>query len=177
MITELQLYNLNTPQSECIALVPLLHKCTQNLTPLKQEGHKFRDIYGQHIALGTVKSRYASIVSGQGLCAPSIEALSIGAKLLVHCIQPIYTPHVNGETVVSFARPCVPGSVFLINNENSHPLPLTTTMPHRSVIIPQGGTGYLSYCPVLEMTLTHFEMKTFEDQESLVSWTLHLEEV
>jgi hypothetical protein len=45
------------------------------------------------------------------------------------------------------------------------------------VVIPQEAKGYLSYCPVLEMTLTHFEMKIFEDQENLISWTLHLEEV
>lgn len=177
MITELQLYNLNSPQSACIALVPLLHKCTQTLTPLKKEAHTFRDIYGHSVSLGGARFRYASIVSGQGLCAPSTEALSIGARLLVHCIQPIYTPHVQGETVVSLARPCVPGSAFLINNAQTNPLPLETTSPHRSVIIPQGNAGYLSYCPVLEMTLTHFEMKVFEDQDNLISWVLHLEEV
>lgn len=177
MITTLQLYNLNSPQSACVALLPLLHKCTQTLTPLKQESHTFRDIYGKHVTLGAARFRYASIVSGQGICAPSAEVFSLGAKLSVHCIQPIYTSHVHGGNEVPFLRPCVPGSVFLINNENTHPLPLTTISPHRSVVIPQKAKGYLSYCPVLEMTLTHFEMKIFEDQENLISWTLHLEEI
>ena len=177
MITGLQLYHLNAPQAECIRFIALLDKCTQSLAPLPQDGHKFRDIYGKPVALGMPSLRYTSIISGQGLCGPSMEALSVGAKLLVHCIHPLYTEQVQGGTIISLTRPCVPGSVFLMNHQRTHPLSLETEAPHRKVRIPEGSSGYLSYCPVLAMSLTHFEMKVVEDQELVMSWTLHLEEI
>lgn len=176
MTTDLKIYYLNPCDERSSAfniLGPFLHKCTQTLFPIRKDSLVIRNIYGNCISVHPQTSRYGSIISGQGICAPSAEVLWPGARFMVHCIQPVYTSYIDASSV-KLLRPCVEHSAFLIDQQQECPLPLVVV--EQTVLIPETHKGFVSYCPILCMTLINFDVKFTENQEEPMFWTLTLEE-
>ena len=176
MFTDLRLYYIDDNNNVPVhAFIPLIDKCTQTLFPVKKEHSLVRNIYGHCVSLHSLPFKYGSIITGQGLCPPSSEILRPGAHLTVHCIQPLYTLSVQGPKIITLARPYVSNSVFLIENDHTAPL-LLKERSQKSIEVPEGSQGFISYCPILSMTLISFETKFIEDQGECVQWSLTLEE-
>ncbi|ETZ05046.1 hypothetical protein K737_300530 [Holospora undulata HU1] len=177
MLTDLKLYyidNNTNSLNKISAFSPFLYKCTQTLFSVKKDYSLIKNIYGHSIALHSSAFKYGSIISGQGICPPSSEILKPGVKLEVHCIQPLYTLYTQGPKIVSLERPCVPNSAFLIHNTCS--TPLTEKNNGRCIEVLKDTEGFVSYCPILFMTLMTFDIKFTQDQGEFIQWSITLEE-
>ncbi|PPE03168.1 hypothetical protein [Holospora curviuscula] len=179
MVTDLRLYYLDQTSNESESIQasnPCLQTCTQTLFSAKKEGHLIRNIYGHCITLHSIPFKYGSIITGQGTFPPSSKILKPGIRLKVYCIQPLYTLKVQGPKMISLERPCVPYSVFLIQDKHSVPIALKEHS-EQNVEIPQDAHGFISYCPILFMIVTAFDIKFTEDHGESFQWSLTLEEI
>lgn len=169
MITDLTLQ----PLGEGGTLLPLLscRNCIQTLTPVPR-GELHRTVNGELVHTGLPgHTKYRSVIKGDDQVPPALEHVWKGAVFQVGCLV-LLTQRLNGGRDVELSRLPVEGSVSVADQVG---VPLE--IREMSVRLPQEGiSGFISYRPLLEMSVTDFKVTT-DEWGMTTGWTLELVEL
>jgi hypothetical protein len=148
--------------------------CTQELTHIPQ-GTFMRTLAGSMVFTGGASDyKYRTLIKGQGQEPPAFEGMYRGRQVTVHCIQYLAQRVSRGVNEVTLARPCVQGSVAVLDTLR-RPLP-HTLIDDRHVRLTHPEGGLIQYQPRLEMLIMDLHLEAHEKQ-GVMHWKIVLEEV
>ncbi|MEN8237079.1 MAG: hypothetical protein ABFQ95_06010 [Pseudomonadota bacterium] len=147
--------------------------CTQSLTPIVN-GELRRTVNGELIYTGnSLHEKYKSVIKGVDKSAAAFDAIWVGAKVKVGCIQRLWQKF-SGDKVVLSRDPVV-GSVIAQDNTSQN-IEVRSCKGRNIKLLKPVEEGYISYCPYLDMRVVDLSYAT-DEWGMQVSWELVLEEV
>ena len=146
--------------------------CLQTLTPTKL-GEFYRTVNGDLIYLQPYeRPKYRSRILCEDKTVFASEGLWPGQKVTVSCVQRLCQKLDGREATLE--RLPVKGSIRAVDQE-AKSIKLTA-VDGRKLTVESDGKTFVSYCPILDMRVVSFQLKT-DEWGVKTGWQLDLEEV